>query len=249
MKFLALLFVLVGCAQQPAFKKSATPVVFIHGSHFSVDVWRDVLKDWPQERPLLTLAIPDRGQTHNMPLQEAAKFACGALAHPSVIVAHSFGGMVVQQMVSVCPEKLKQIIYVTAMTALPGEDGFSTFSKSEQEYYSKGVRFDKTAMKPLSREQFMAMMAGEGYRFDASWPAIYTEYSGPTKVKYKLEDWLAIPKAYVIATQDQLILPGTQQVFLKKGRIEITREIHSGHLPMVTHPKELTKILAELSVL
>lgn len=61
---LFVMLILGSCAQAPTFKKTSTPVVFLHDSHFSVDVWRDVIKNWPtnQERTFLTLAIPNRMQ-------------------------------------------------------------------------------------------------------------------------------------------------------------------------------------------
>ena len=245
------LIVLFGCAHKEPFKKSRVPVVFLHGSHFTTDVWRDVLKAWPQERPLLTLAIPDRGQDRGMSVLESAKFACGALVNPSVIVAHSFAGVIVQQMVSLCPEKLKQIIYIAAVTLLPTEKPLSTFTQAEQAHYSQGVDLTKDKFTPKSREQFMVMMAGEGYKFDALWPTIYSEDAkmGNRPIKYNEQVWHMTPKAYIITTKDLLIQPSSQEKYIQKGQIKITREIHSGHLPMVSHPKELTKILAELTLI
>jgi pimeloyl-ACP methyl ester carboxylesterase len=132
MKFLPFLIftLLTSCAQAPTFKKTSTPVVFLHGSHFSVDVWRDVIKNWPQnqERTFLTLAIPNRLQGEGLALPEVA-----------VVMAHSYGGLVAQHTVGICPEKLKQIIYVAAMTALPKEDGFKTFSLADQNEYGRAV--------------------------------------------------------------------------------------------------------------
>lgn len=245
------LVIMFGCAHRPPFVKSHVPVVFMHGLHFSTDVWRDVLKAWPQERPLLTLAIPDRSQDRGMSVMESAQFACGALVNPSVIVAHSFAGVIAQQMVSLCPEKLKQIIYISAITLLPGEKAFVSFTKPEQAHYARGVDMSKDKVTPKSRAQFMVMMEGEGYKFDALWPAIYSEDGtlGSKAISYNQQVWQKIPKAYVITTKDLIIQPNSQKGYIQKGDIKVTREIHSGHLPMVSHPKELTEILAQLCLI
>ncbi len=225
-----------------------TDIVFMHGSHFDAGLWDRVLEHMPLDRRTIMLNIPHRTLAPILNLSQAAERACKETPGPSVFVVHSFAGVIAHQMVGVCPEKIKQIIYVAGVIALSGERAVTTFSQTDQENYAQTVDFSEEWMTPKERGQFFAIMAGAKYEVDLVAPPIFRESSkmAEDKVSYELKRWEKIPKNYIYTVEDAVISPATQEAYVAKAQIQKTRAVQSGHLPMLTHPEYLADAIIEL---
>lgn len=251
MKSTFLLLGLLAACAAPVIKTEEpekTDIVFMHGSHFDANVWERVRGHMPIDRRTVMLNIPHRTLAPVLNLNQAADRACKETPRPSIFVVHSFAGVIAHQMVSVCPDKIKQIIYVTAVVTLPGERPVMTFSPHDQENYAQAVDFSDEWVTPKERGQFFAVMAGPRYEVDPAFPPTFRESSkvGEEKVNFDLEVWKKIPKNYILTLEDAVISPATQETYVAKAQVLKTRALHSGHLPMLTHPEYLADAIIEL---
>lgn len=252
MKFTFLLLgVLAACATPvpPTSGPEKTDIVFLHGSHFDASSWDRVRGHMPIDRRTIMLNIPHRTLAPVLTLKEAAERACQETPGPSIFVAHSFAGAIVHQMVNVCPEKIKQIIYVAAVVVLPGERPVLTFSAQDQENYAQAIDFSEEWMTPKERDQFFAIMAGPKYEADPVQPPIYRESSkmAEEKLEFDVNVWKKIPKGYIYTRDDLVISRESQESFAQKAKVQKTHAIYSGHLPMLTHPEYLADAIRDLA--
>lgn len=245
-----LLGLLTACAT-PVIKPEEpqkTDIVFMHGSHFDASSWERVRGFMPIDRRTIMLNIPHRTLAPVLNLAQAAERACNETPRPAIFVAHSFAGVVVHQMVNVCPQKIKQIIYLAAVVTLPGERPVMTFSPQDQENYAQAVDFSDEWITPKERGQFFSVMAGPRYEVDPAFPPTFRESSklGEEKVNFDLDVWKKIPKNYIFTLEDAVISSATQEAYVAKAQVSKTRALHSGHLPMLTHPEYLADAIIEL---
>lgn len=226
-----------------------TDIVFLHGSHFDASSWDRVRGHMPIDRRTTMLNIPHRTLAPVLALKQAAQRACHETPRPSIFVAHSFAGAIVHQMVSVCPEKIKQIIYVAAVVVLPGERTVQTFSAQDQENYAQAVDLSEEWMAPKERDQFFAIMAGPKYEADPAWPPLYRESSkmAEEKLEFDVTVWKNIPKGYIFTRDDLVMSRESQERFAQKAQAQKTHAIYAGHLPMLTHPEYLADAIRDLA--
>ena len=251
MKFTFLfLSVLVACATPS--QKSVVPekadIVFMHGAHLDASSWERVLEHMPLDRRTLMLNIPHRTLAPVLSLNQAAQRACSETLRPSVFVVHSFAGVIAHQMLSLCPEKIKQLIYVAGVVTLPGERPVMTYSPTDQESYAQAVDSSEAWLTPRERGQFFGVMAGPRYEVDSAFPPIFRESAklGEEKVNFDLDVWQKLPKNYIYTLEDAVISPATQEAYVAKAQIAKTRALQSGHLPMLTHPEYMADAIIEL---
>jgi pimeloyl-ACP methyl ester carboxylesterase len=244
------LSVLAACASPP--QKPAAPaktdIVFMHGSHFDASSWDRVQEHMPLDRRTTMLSIPHRTLAPELTLGQAAQRACSETLRPSIFVVHSFAGVIAHQMLSFCPEKMKQLIYVAGVVTLPGERPVVTFSAADQERYAQAVDISDAWLTPRERGQFFGVMAGPRYEADAVFPPIFRESAKmmEEKVNFDFEVWQKLPKNYVYTLEDQVISAESQEAYAAKAQIVKTRALQSGHVPMLTHPEYLADAILEL---
>jgi len=56
--------------------------------------------------------------------------------------------------------------------------------------------------------------------------------------------WKTLPSWYLVATQDNAINPNLERMFAKRMKAK-TIEVKSSHVPMVSHPKEVAKLIEQ----
>lgn len=248
----AVLF-LFGCASSNPSKRVETPsadksdIVLMHGSHLDGTVWKATVEYLPQVHHVEVLNVPDRTRSSVPNLQQSAQQTCQQISKPSIFVVHSIAGVIVNAMVGVCPEKIQQIIYVAAIVTLPDERAINTFLPADQTGYAEAVDFLENSVMPKAPEIFYAAMAGPKYVVDESTPPIFAEHHKmiEEKVQFSNEVWQKITKNYIFTLEDSIISKATQENYVARAGIVKTRALHSGHLPMLTHPEYLAEAIMD----
>jgi len=254
MKYIWLSWLLLACSTPGQQKRVETPredksdIVLLHGSHLDHSVWTPTIEELPQVHHVAALDVPDRKRSSIPSLAQAAIQTCQQVSRPSVFVVHSIAGAIVHAMVGVCPEKIKQIIYVSGVVVLPGERTSNTFLPADQEGYARAVDFLKDSVMPKTPSEFYAAMAGANYVVTEATPPLYAEHNRfvDERLVFSEEVWKKIPKNYIYTLEDAIIGKATQEQYVAKAGIVKTRALQSGHLPMITHPEYLADALMEL---
>jgi pimeloyl-ACP methyl ester carboxylesterase len=250
--FIALIFslLIVSCSSTP--KSNVKTVVLLHGAHLDGSSWGQVVSYLEAKgRRAIAPTLPGRDNNKNVDLNDYARFACDQAPDNSILVGHSQGGAIANQMVGICPDKIIKIIYVTAVVPLNGERAFDLMEKRDEKAYAKTVVFKQDRVQPRNRRAFLRVMAQDFDYKTAKTPAIYSEPRkvGSTILKFESEVYDSIPKAYISADMDQIISPETQQKYIDRTEFQETYSMNTGHLPMVTKPEELAELILRSSVL
>jgi len=219
-----------------------TSVVLVHGAFADGSGWGDVI-------PLLEKAGYDVIAVQN-PLTTYAddvattRRVIDAQKNPVVLVGHSYGGAVITK-AAVGATNVRALVYVTAF----GPDAGENLQSLLQQYPSKiGAALvpDAAGFLYIDRAQFKEAFAGDVSDRDLSILAAAQKpiNSATFGQVYEAPAWKDIPSWYLVATEDQAINPALQRMFAERMRAT-TREVKSSHVPFVSQPAAVVKIIGE----
>jgi pimeloyl-ACP methyl ester carboxylesterase len=179
-------------------------------------------------------------------LPEAVAAAERVLARqngPTVLVGHSFSGMIVTE-AGVHPN-VSALVYVAARAPDAGED-YTTLAKTyPTPPASAGVVFDGDEGR-LSEEAFLRDCAGDlpeakaKALYAAQWPFHKALLTG----KATHAAWRSRPSYYAVSTDDRTINPDLER-FMARRMGAKTIEVKASHLSLISHPEEITRLILE----
>ena len=225
--------------------RAASPtrnIVFVHGLYADGSCWSDVItrlqadgfRCTSAQNPLTTF------EQDVAALQRALMMQDG----PTVLVAHSYGGMVATQ-AGVDP-KVVAIVYIAARGPDANEDYTALAKKFPTPPASMGLVkvgdylvLSETAFLNDFANGVDPIRAKELYAVQAPNAASLS----PT-AKATVAAWRSKPTWYAVSKQDRTIDPDLER-FMAKRMKATTIEIDAGHLSLVSHPDEVTNLILE----
>jgi pimeloyl-ACP methyl ester carboxylesterase len=219
--------------------QSVRNVVLVHGAFADGSGWRGVYDDLTArgyrvtivQNPLTSLADDVAATRRALARQDGG----------TILVGHSWGGVVITE--AGVEEKVKGLVYVSALTADVGETagdqygGFgipSTFVIDEQ---ADGFGF-------INLERFKEGFAADVSDADAAFmrdsqvPIAMSAFATPVTQAA----WRTRPSWFIIATEDAAISPA--MLHQQADKIGATKvEIRASHVPMVSHPREVADVI------
>ena len=226
-------------AAQPVPK--ARNVVFVHGLFADGSSWSEVI-------PRLQAAGLNVTSVQNplTTLPEAVASAERVLARqdgPTVLVGHSFSGMIVTE-AGVHPN-VSALVYVAARAPDAGED-YATLAKTfPTPPASAGIVFDGDEGR-LSEAAFLHDFAGD--LPEAKAKVLYAVQEPFQKAlltgKTTHAAWRSKPSYYAVSTEDRTIDPDLER-FMAKRMGAKTIEVKASHLSLISHPDEITRLILE----
>ena len=219
-----------------------TSVVLVHGAFADGSGWGEVI-------PLLEKAGYDVIAVQN-PLTTYAddvattRRVIDAQKNPVVLVGHSYGGAVITK-AALGASNVRALVYVTAF----GPDAGENLQSLLQQYPSKiGAALvpDAAGFLYVDRAQFKGAFAGDVSERDLSILAAAQKPINSVTFGhvYEAPAWKDIPSWYLVATEDQAINPSLQRMFAERMGAT-TREVKSSHVPFVSQPAAVAKIIGE----
>ena len=219
-----------------------TSVVLVHGAFADGSGWGDVI-------PLLEKAGYDVIAVQN-PLTTygddvaTTRRVIDAQQNSVVLVGHSYGGAVITK-AAVGATNVRALVYVAAFAPDAGEN----LQTLLQQYPSKiGAALvpDAAGFLYIDRAQFKEAFAGDVSERDLSILAAAQKPINSVTFGqvYETPAWKDIPSWYLLATEDQAINPALQRMFAERMRAT-THEVKSSHVPFVSQPATVAKIIGE----
>jgi pimeloyl-ACP methyl ester carboxylesterase len=220
---------------------AARNVVLVHGLFADGSSWSEVI-------PRLQAAGLNVTSVQNplTTLDEAVASAQRVLARqdgPTVLVGHSFSGMIVTQ--AGADPKVSAVVYIAARAPDAGEDYSVLASRFAAPPASAGIVFDGDEGR-LSEAAFLRDFAGDlpeakaKTLYAAQWPFHKALLTGKTT----RAAWRLKPSFYAVSTQDRTINPDLER-FMAKRMGAKTIEINSSHLSLISHPQEVSDLILE----
>lgn len=234
--------------------------IFVHGAHLTSKSWLATSRIFKaQGFETVLVDLPGRTSLENpneVTLNASSRALCESIQSvdsPIVLIAHSQGGAVANNAMSICPEKnIKGIVYVSAVVPLDGEKPYELLSKNDEDNYFKGVSYDDNTgwMVINDKDVFIDMFTSSGslevkreiMEQSVNEPAII----GEGVVHYDNEYYSRLDKFYIFAKFDKIISIESQKRIAGRIHLKNSTVLKSGHLPMLTSPEKLARAIEEL---
>ena len=219
----------------------ASNVVLVHGLFADGSCWSEVIARL-QAAGLNATAV----QNPLTSLQAAVEATQDVLAWqqgPTVLVAHSFGGMVLSE-AGVDP-KVSALVYVAARAPDVGEDYAALASTFPAPPASAGIVWSGDSGR-LSEEAFLRDFAG-----DVPAEKARVLYAVQEPFKHSLLSdktthaaWRSKPSWYAVSTEDRTINPDLQR-FMAKRMGATTIEVKSSHVSLISQPDAIARLILD----
>jgi pimeloyl-ACP methyl ester carboxylesterase len=219
----------------------ASNVVLVHGLFADGSCWSDVIARL-QAAGLNATAVQNPLTT----LPEAIASAQRVLNRqdgPTVLVGHSFSGMIVTE-AGVHPN-VSALVYVAARAPDAGEDYAALAKTYPTPPATAGIVFDGDEGR-LSEKAFLRDFAGD--LPEAKARVLYAVQEPFHKAllsgKTTHAAWRSKPSYYAVSTEDRTINPDLER-FMAKRMGAKTIEVKASHLSLISQPDEITRLILE----
>ena len=225
----------------PQTGNQARNAVLVHGLFADGSCWSEVIARL-QAAGLNATAVQNPLTT----LPEAVASAQAVLARqdgPTVLVGHSFSGMIVTE--AGMHPKVSALVYVAARAPDAGEDYAALASTYPAPPATAGIVFDGDEGR-LSEEAFLRDFAGD--LPEAKAKVLYAVQEPFHKAlltgKTTQAAWRSKPSSYAVSTQVRTINPDLQR-FMAKRMGAKTIEVKSSHLSLISQPDTITALILQ----
>ncbi len=221
---------------------SVRNVVLVHGLYADGSSWSEcIVRLQAAGMSVTSVQNPLTSFTDDVAATRRALAMQGA---PTVLVAHSYGGMVATE-AGVAPN-VTALVYVAARAPDAGEDYTALAKRFPTPPASAGL-VTTDGFSRLNEDAFLndfangvdPVKARELYAVQA--PGAATLSAG---ARTTVAAWRVKPSWYAVSKQDRTIDPGLER-FMAARMKATTIELDSGHLSLVSHAPEVTALILQ----
>jgi pimeloyl-ACP methyl ester carboxylesterase len=228
-------------AAQAQTPPQARNIVLVHGLFADGSCWSGVIARL-QAAGLNAIAVQNPLTT----LPEAVASAQRVLDRqdgPTVLVGHSFSGMIVTE--AGMHPKVSALVYVAARAPDAGEDYTALASTYPTPPATAGIVFDGDEGR-LSEQAFLRDFAGDLPQAQAK--VLYAVQEPFHKAlltgKATQAAWRSKPSYYAVSTEDRTINPDLER-FMAKRMGAKTIEVKASHLSMISQPDTIAGLILQ----
>lgn len=242
----ALLALSIALAGPAAWADSAvgTPVknvVLVHGLYADGSSWEKVIP-LLQAKGLHVTSVQNPTTSLDADA-DAVKRALALQDGPTLLVAHSYGGMVISQAGD--DPKVTGLVYIAARAPDAGEDYPALTRKFPAAPASAGLQWSGDYAK-LSESAFVKDFAGDlpPAQAEAYYAVQQPMGRAITMAKTTVAAWHDKPTWYAVSTEDRTINPDLERFMAQRMKAH-TVEIDSSHLSLLSHPQQVANLILE----
>ena len=223
-------------------KKALPNIVLVHGAWADGSSWSGVIQRLQKDGynvtapqfPMTTLADNDAR------LREVLNAQTG----PTIVVGHSYGGQIITGLGKDAPNVVG-LVYIAAFGLDEGESLQELLSQGPPTPAIAHLVIDKQGFAWLPQDDFVKYFASDVDPVQANVMYAVQQPLAAAALGEKMGTpaWKSLPSWYLVATNDQAIPPDAERMFAKRMGAT-TVEVASSHVAMVSHPDEVTKLIA-----
>jgi pimeloyl-ACP methyl ester carboxylesterase len=170
--------------------------------------------------------------------------------HDIVLVGHSMGGAVIPRVAEAVPDRIRRVVWVTAVVASDGENLIQSVPQSP--WIACAVKLGASGIASTDLELLLDANIHDGTPEQREFVRARHRSTYPPHALLepgRLSAFLALglPTGYVVATEDRTIEPHIQRGFMAKLAGCRQAQIAAGHQCMNTRPDELAQILERMA--
>jgi pimeloyl-ACP methyl ester carboxylesterase len=240
MKALTLLLAIASIALGSA--DSAKPtIVLVHGAFADGSSWARVIPLLENDGyTVIAVQNPLTSLTDDV---ATTKRVIEAQKRPVVVVGHSYGGAVITS-AAAGNANVKALVYVAAFAPDTGEVLAAPGAKFAPPALSSALVPDAAGFLYVDRTKFHDVVCKDIPLADARIAAATQKPVSGSVFTASVPGaaWKTIPSWYIVASDDQAINPDLERFYAKRIGATTT-EIKSSHVPFLSHPKDVAKVI------
>jgi len=226
-----------------AHAQTTTPVknvVLVHGLYADGSSWAKVIP-LLQAKGLKVTSVQNPLTSFKDDV-DAVKRTLEAQDGPTVLVGHSYAGMVISE--AGTDAKVASLVYVAARAPDAEEDYPALTKKFPAAPAGAGLRWDAHDWGRLTEAAFVEDFAGDLPRDEArALFAVQQPFAKAiTMARTSVAAWKHKPSWYVVARDDRTINPELQRFMANRMNARIT-EVASSHVPLLSRPAEVAGVI------
>ena len=162
---------------------------------------------------------------------------------PTIVAGHSYGGQIMTALGTDVPN-VAGLVYIAAIAPDQGESLGALLSQGPVTPALEHLFSDKQGFSWLSEDDFVNHFAADVDPRKAK--VMYAVQQGlATSILgdvMGVPAWKTLPSWYLVATDDQALPPDAERMFASRMGA-MTVEIPSSHVPMVSHPGDVARLI------
>ena len=225
-------------AQKPA-------IVLVHGAFADASSWSKIIPLLEKDGYFVTaVQIPLTSLPDDV---AAAKRVIDAQKGPVVVVGHSYAGAVITD-AAAGNANVKSLVYVNAFAPDATETTAEAGNKFPQPPLNSTLIPDAAGFLYIDRAKVHDVFCKDIPASDAAIIAATQKPLNKSVFDAKVANvaWKTIPSWFIVGKEDRAISPDLER-FLAKRMNAKTTELNSSHVPFLSHPKEVVKIIEQAS--
>ncbi len=216
-------------------------IVLVHGAFADGSGWSHVIP--LLEKAGYTVTAVQNPMTSLADDAATTKRVIDAQRGPVVLVGHSYGGAVIT-VAAAGSTKVKALVYIAAFAPDSGDSLGSLLKSKAPSDIGPALAPDSGGFLYIDRAKFHDVFAKDVPTGEARIMAATQRPIFGAIFETPISDaaWKTIPSWYLVATEDRAINPDLER-FMAKRIGATTSEVKASHVPFITRPKEVTKII------
>lgn len=223
-----------------SFPQNST-IVLVHGAWADGSCWRDIIL--PLERSGLNVTcapIPLTSLTDDV---SALTRTLERTTGPVVLVGHAYGGAVIG---AICEDRVKSFVYVAALAPDHGETVAQVFYRDEAHPEAPKLAPDRHGFIWMPEDGFSRAVA---HKASTDQTKTLAAVQRPISVqciqeKAPAPGWKTKPSWFLVAEEDRMINPKTQQFMARRMGAKI-HSVSVDHSPMYTATNRVVNVILE----
>jgi pimeloyl-ACP methyl ester carboxylesterase len=215
-------------------------IVLVHGFFADGSGWQGVADILTRDG--FNVAVVQQPETSLAEDVKATNSIVNALDGDSILVGHSYGGVVITEAGN--NAKVKGLVYVAAFAPDAGESLLTLVKKTPPA--SEGVKATADGQLYFDHALFHADFAADLPAAQANFmaraqvlPAVQTAAAPITQAAWKTK-----PSWAIVSTADRTVNPDLERFMAKRAGSRIT-EINGSHATFIVHPAEVAKVIEQ----
>jgi pimeloyl-ACP methyl ester carboxylesterase len=223
--------------------------VYVHGAGLDGWIWDDLAQ--LQDAPHLSASFPGRGNDPGVPKGTTLQAYVDHVREQIeewpiervVVVSHSIGGIVALEAISGLPDTVVGFVGLCAAVPKPGGSFLSCYPLHQRLVQRAVIRLVGTRPPDSAIRDTLCSGLSEEHT-----SRIITGFVPESRRLFTDERTAGVPDVptlYVRTTNDRELPPSLQEEMIANLDADAVATIDSGHMPMLSNPRELADVLRE----